>query len=100
MFDVTDGSIQTVTKQPENKVNDFVNVVRQLEDKIETLRKSFHASRASSARKSPNRQVLLKRIIVITINTLVIKRLNAKEAIAPSKQILRKTPTAVNLRDG
>lgn len=52
MFDITEAStIQAISSNN----NDLVNVVRNLEDKIESLSKDFHASRPSSGSTSRNR---------------------------------------------
>ncbi len=56
MFDITENSsISTISLSQTTSINDLVNVVHQLEGKIESLQKVFHEPRSSSVRSSRNR---------------------------------------------
>lgn len=55
MFDISEASIQSISSPSETQLSDLVNVVYKLEDKISSLQKDLHASRARYRSASRNR---------------------------------------------
>lgn len=94
MFDVTDGNVFAVTKQPDSQSAILLTSCANSKTRLKVSTKTFmrlgravHENHQVVKKRTLMRRVLLTWIFAITINTLVAKQLNAK------------TPTPVNLRD-
>lgn len=71
MFDISEGSsVQALQSDSNNQINDLVNVVHQLEGKIESLKTYFRESRNSNGRTSRNRSPTPSRASAVANNDL------------------------------